>query len=250
MENNAEREVAASSQNTKDDIARLLHLFKEPMAQIHWTNLFGILNRAQLDARKSAGHVSDAANPLSCLAQIYNDYDTFTPQNLMVQYVAGGRDRPVKKTPFVPSSAEWATLANETHDIEPTNLLRRSVLRDEAWIKATWNDCRKWLHQTFIQYNRSGQHDADMGEWCSPKELERWIRATKYKTAASNTIIRYPTVMVYSICLFEQTDFESIGREMPKGTGADCSIADGTKAAKRKRGKYKKRRKTPVMSTY
>jgi hypothetical protein len=49
----------------------------------------------------------------------------------------------VKKPPFVPSSAEWATLANETHDIEPTNLLRRSVLRDEAWIKATWNDCHK-----------------------------------------------------------------------------------------------------------
>jgi hypothetical protein len=90
MENNAEREVAASSQNTKDDIAWLLHLFKEPMAQIHWTDLFGILNRAQLDARKSAGHVSDAANPLSCLAKIYNDYDAFTPQNLMVQYVAGG----------------------------------------------------------------------------------------------------------------------------------------------------------------
>ncbi len=28
---------------------------------------------------------------------------------------------------------------------------------------------------------------------------------------------------------------------MPKGTGVDSSIADGTKAAKRKRGKYKKK---------
>ncbi len=93
--------------------------------------------------RKSARHVSDAANPLSCLAEIYNDYDSFTPQNLMVQYVAGGHDCLVKKTLFVPSSTEWKTLANETHDIEPTNLLRRSVLRDEAWIKATWNDCHK-----------------------------------------------------------------------------------------------------------
>jgi hypothetical protein len=64
------------------------------------------------------------------------------------------------------------------------------------------------------------------------KELECWVRATRYKTAASNTIIYYPTVMVYSICLLDQSDFESVGREMPKGTGVDSSITDGTKAAK------------------
>jgi hypothetical protein len=72
------------------------------------------------------------------LPEIYNDYNSFTPQNLMVQYVAGGYDQhPLKKTPFVPSSAEWAMLANETHDIEPSNLLRHSVLHEEAWIKTT-----------------------------------------------------------------------------------------------------------------
>jgi hypothetical protein len=54
---NAEKEVAVSCQNTKDDIVQLLHLFKEPMAQIHWTNLFGILNRAHLDAKKTAEHL-------------------------------------------------------------------------------------------------------------------------------------------------------------------------------------------------
>jgi hypothetical protein len=85
-----------------------------------------------------------------------------------------------------------------------------------------------------------------MGEWCSQKELEHWVQATKYKTEASNTIIRYPTVMVYSICLLDQSDFESVGREIPKGTGVDSSIADGTKAAKQKRGKYKKNNMTPA----
>jgi hypothetical protein len=240
--NETEKEAAVNTNNTKDDIARLLHLFKDPVAQVHWSNLYGVLNRAELDARKSNGPLSDAANALSCLAEIYNDYESFCPQNLMVQYVSTGRNqRPVKRTPFAPSSEEWAVLANETHDIKPTNQSRKSIIRDEMWIKATWNDCRKWLHQTFVQYNCSGQHDADMGEWCSPKELEHWVRATKYKTAASNTIIRYPTVMVYSICLFDQSDFESIGREMPKGTGVDSSIADGTKAAKQKRGQYKKK---------
>ncbi len=69
----------------------------------------------------------------------------------------------MKKTHFVPSSDEWAVLANETHNIEPTNMARKDIIRDEAWIKQTWNDCEKWLQQTFVQYNRSGQHDADMG---------------------------------------------------------------------------------------
>jgi Fic family protein len=60
---------------TKDDIARLLHLFKEPFAQRHWTNLHGILTRTELDARKTQGAYAEAANPLSYLAEIFNNYD-------------------------------------------------------------------------------------------------------------------------------------------------------------------------------
>jgi hypothetical protein len=57
--------------------------------------------------------------------EIYNDYESFCLQNLMVEYVhAGQNSRPIKRTPFAPSCEEWAVLANETHDIEPTNLTR------------------------------------------------------------------------------------------------------------------------------
>ncbi len=66
-----------NTQNTKDDIARLLHLFKELVAQVHWSNLYGVLNHAELGARKTAGQLSDAANPLSCLVKIFNDYEGF-----------------------------------------------------------------------------------------------------------------------------------------------------------------------------
>jgi hypothetical protein len=177
--------------------------------------LFGILSRAQLDGRRSSGEQSEATNALSHLAERFNDYDDFVPQNLMVEYVHAGNDRPVKKNPHVPSCEEWAALANEMHDIEPTNLAQKDIIRDESWIKETWTDCQKWLYQTFMQYNRSGQHDAYMGEWCSPKELDRWVRATKYKTPGSNSIIHYPTAMVYSICLFDEAGFKSIGQEMP-----------------------------------
>jgi len=63
--------------------------------------LFGILNRAHLDAKKIARHLSDAANPLSCLAEFFNDYEAFTPQILMVQYIAAGHDQhPVNRTPL------------------------------------------------------------------------------------------------------------------------------------------------------
>jgi hypothetical protein len=41
--------------------------------------------------------------------------------------------------------------------------------------------------------------------------------------------------MVYSICLFDESDFKSIGRKIPKGTGVDNSISDGTKATNKER---------------
>jgi len=52
--------------------------------------------------------------------------------------------------------------------------------------------------------------------------------------------------MVYSIAVLEQKDFESIGRQMPSGTGVDASMdGDTGRGQKRKkRGKYKKKNDT------
>ncbi len=162
----------------------------------------------------------------------------------MVAYVYDPTTRTaIKKNPYEPSEDEWADLATLTHDIEPTNFSRRSVMRDSAWIKSTWNDVHKYLHALFVMYNRSGQHDPDMGEWCSPKEQEHWVRASLNKTNSSNTIVRFPTVMIYSISVLEEADFESIGREMPKGTGIDNSVNDGTVARETKRKHKGKRHK-------
>jgi hypothetical protein len=85
---------------TKDNIARLLHLYKDTMAQRHWSNLYGILSRAELDGRKSSGVQSKAANPLCYLAEQFNDYESFQPQNLMVHYVCPRPNMmPVKRQP-------------------------------------------------------------------------------------------------------------------------------------------------------
>jgi hypothetical protein len=217
--------ATVSTQSTKDDIVRLIHLFKEPVAQRHWTDLYSVLSRPELDARKSGGEYAIAANPLAALAEIFNDYDRFQPQNLMLQYVTKEPgSRPVKKFPYEASGPEWSYLATYTQELEPTNLSRRNIIRGPDWIKVQWAEVRKNLHQMFLQYNRSGQHDADMDEWGSEKENRRWARAASWKTPGSNTVIRFQQAMIYSIVLLDVSDFESIGRKMPKGAGVDSSL--------------------------
>ena len=54
--------------------------------------------------------------------------------------------------------------------------------------------------------------------------------------------MRFQTAMIYSIAVLEERDFDSIGREMPKGTGIDSTLADGMKAPKRKKGNSKKKK--------
>jgi hypothetical protein len=114
----------------KDDIAHLIHLFKEPAAQCHWTNLYTVLSRAKLDARKASDDYSEAANPLEHLAQLFNNYNEFTPQNIMVPYVSlNANSRPVKKTPYAASSSEWSYLASFTHEVDPCNWGCRGIIR-------------------------------------------------------------------------------------------------------------------------
>ena len=234
-----------NTQTSKDDIVRLIHLFKEPSVQRHWTNLHGIMKRADLDARKAPPAYAEGANPLSYLAEVFNDYDGFVPQNLMVEYSStGNASPPVKKTPYQPSSTEWAYLATFSHDLEPTNHARKHIIRGEDWIKSTWTDIRKYLHQMFVNYNRSGQHDDDKDEWGSEKELRRWSRAAKWNSAGGGSIIRFTSAMIYAIAVLDICDFEAIGRKMPKGTGVDATVDNGAVVPK-----HKKRKRHPVKKT-
>ena len=146
---------------------------------------------------------------------------------------------PRKKNPYQPSATEWAYLATFTNDLEPTNLARRNIIRGEDWIKSTWTDCRKYLHQMFVNYNRSGQHDDDKDEWGSEKELRRWSRAAKWNSSGAGSIIRFPNAMIYSIAILDICDFESIGRRMPKGTGVDATVDNGAVVAPHKKRKRK-----------
>ncbi len=66
-----------------------------------------VLSHAELDARKSSGEYVVAANPLTSLAEIYNHYNRFQPQNLMVKYIIPTPGaHPVKTFPFSASSPD------------------------------------------------------------------------------------------------------------------------------------------------
>ncbi len=160
----------------------------------------------------------------------------------MVKYAPQGpNDAPVKKTPYQASETEWAFLANFTHDLEPTNHSRRDNVRGEDWIKSTWMDCCKYLHQMYTNDYRSGQHDDDMDEWGSEKELQRWCRAANWKpkTGSQGKIIRYTSAMIYSIAVLDLSDFEGIGRKMPKGTGVDATVNNGAQGAHHQKKRHK-----------
>jgi hypothetical protein len=241
------------TQTSKDDIIHLIHLFKEPSTQKHWTNFHGVMKRADLDSRKSPAAYAAASNPLCFLVEMFNDYDEFCLQTLMVQYTSGGINLPpVKKQPYQSSGTEWSYLSNFTHDLEPTNLLRRNIVRGEDWIKSMWTDCRKYLHQMFINYNRSRQHDDDMDQWGSEKELQRWSRAATWKPTGIGSIIRYTGAMMYSIAVLDLCDFEAIGCKMPKGAGIDATMDTSAlePVHKRKKHKVSDRKKMQIVVFY
>jgi hypothetical protein len=196
------RVVSSRAANvTKDDLARLIHLFKEPVAQQHWTKFNGAnMSRVELDARKSSSSLSEAANPLDMLAEIFNDYDEFTPQHAMLEYTSRDGGKPHRVVPYQSNSEEWENIIEEVHDIEPTNVRRAEYIRDGAWIKQHWLELRKCLHDVFQIYNRSGQQSADKGDWGSEVEIDRWKRnSLKYS--------KYPKVILYAIGLLEEGIF-------------------------------------------
>jgi hypothetical protein len=141
----------ANTETLKDDIFHLLHFSKSQVCNGIGQILHGILKGAELDAHKPSGPYLEQANPLSYLAELFNNYEEFAPQNVMVEYVSQGVDLPpLKKQLYQPSATEWAYIAMFTHDLKPTNLSHRILIRGEDWIKATWSDCHRYLHQGLL----------------------------------------------------------------------------------------------------
>ena len=216
---------------TKNDLCRLFALRKYAGAKVHWTNASGTLTRRELDARNSSAPnlsgnqtLGAAANPWDELAGIYNDYNLFQPQNESVRYeLDPGTSQPKKKNPYEAVSEDLSAIAAHCHELDPTDTCRANIVRDGEWIKKKWTECRGALYPIFTDFERSGRQRASNDEWMSPAEQIRWVyHAGKAKLS--------PMVMMYSIIIFEKADFESLGRELPVGTGIDNSLIGGSQS--------------------
>ncbi len=83
-----------------------------------------------LDARRSDGEYAVIENPLASLNELFNDYDYFSPQNLMIHYTTsapGGR--PTKICPYQAHALEWTFLAMFTNELDPTILALKNIIR-------------------------------------------------------------------------------------------------------------------------
>lgn len=225
---NLNAESIRNATTHKDDMARLLELRKHPAAQMLWAAAMSPMDRLVLDARNStntpnwagSGNMADAADPYGSLAVFFNDYDGFAPQNRLIQYeLKDGKSVPV--APVRAVKPQCTNLAQYCKDINPTNLDRRNIRRDGAWIKEKWLDLKRNMSLCFADFNRSGKHSNDDEaevEWLSEEECNRWIRWATSKGR------NFPGALAYSFCLMDRSDYESMGKQLEPGAGRDCSL--------------------------
>jgi len=188
-------------------------------------------SRRVLDSRKSnsapnisgTGTLDEDFHPWPRLAERFNDYAEFTPQNRLLLYndVNG---KPELKTPWAARSSDVQCLAAHCYQLNPTDMSRSKIYRDGTWIKENWMHLKSWTTAILADFNRSGQNKgkelADL-DWLSAENSQRWI----YHAQSSNR--RYPTVTAYSYAVFEWNELIAIGRQLEPGVGRDQSLDQG-----------------------
>jgi len=248
----AESVTTKSERTHKDDIARLLCLRKDPQSQMNWSKTLSILNRPQLDRRKSdtpsvasAGSTTmgEEESPWGLLAARFNDFVDFRPQNITIKYAYDEiLGRPVPVVPFRSANKETETIFSKCKELNPCNDARKDNIRDGAWVKRNWTEYRGVMNAIFSDFSRSGNQsskDEAEVEWMSPTEQARWV----YHAGAKHRL--NDTVTTYAYCIFEKADFEeNLGKEMRAGSGVDSSLGGSDKKKKKDdREKVKRTRK-------
>lgn len=103
-------------------------------------------------------------NPWELLTSRYNDYKVFAPQNGLIQYI-DSPNGPIAISPHRAVSEDYQCLAAICHDLNPSNHLRRSILRDGAWLKEHYTKMRGFIAIVLADFNRSGEQSGkDMSD--------------------------------------------------------------------------------------
>lgn len=172
------------------------------------------------DAPNLAGTDSLASetDAWSGLAAVFNDYTVFTPQNELIKYI-NVQGTPTPVVPYEAAEADVTCLAAHCHDLNPTDLSRRNIMRDSGWIKDQWSQMKAALTVVFADFGRSCQNSHGETEWRSPEECKRWVHL-----ATNGTDKSFPSVCCYAYGILDRSHFDNWGVLLPKGVGRDCSI--------------------------
>ena len=178
--------------------------------------------------------MGDQANPYNGLAERFNDWEYFQPQNYLISY---RYDAPTGKSvsviPLRSVSAETEVLFSKCNELNPNDPARKHILRDGAWVKEAWTTIRGQFASIFTDFSRSGQQsNKDEAEisWMAPTEQERWVYHCGAKNRAGNE------VTTYAYGMFDRADFENnLGKDMQNDSGVDSSLSGSGKQKRKKR---------------
>ena len=204
--------TARKANITVHEKVRIMHLRVFPGAIPIWAEAFTCKPRPLLDAAGSSESAEReiAVNPWARLAEIFNDFDAFQPQNMVCSYRDGQKlleNRNQEKISTVVFDA--------LKSLNPSQSV--GVPRDADFIKDAWSLLKKDITVTESLYYRSGNHD---GDYQSSRGIHSWV--TGFAKDLSTK---------YAIVIFDQGLLQSLGKVMEAGSGMDTGVLAGTSAA-------------------
>jgi hypothetical protein len=242
---NQANDAARKPNTTKNEVARLMHLVKDPRCAVHWGRIHNPMSRRDLDARKStdapaAGgmqSMADATNGWNGILEYFND-DDVRFENVTVQYNPNG----TKKNPYRARSDAIQAIAAVCHDIDP-NVFNQ---RDIVWLKETYSKIKGGLTKILAAYNLSGKQNAgDDAEVDFKSDVEAVLQGQcgKWASMSGNlTKGTWPDAMAYAFVLLEEDDFNHVVRLLGN-VGRDGESKGDAEEERRKRRKLAKEEK-------
>lgn len=203
---------------TVHENVRIMHLRVYPGAATIWSDYLGVKSRSVLDAPNSHESIERemATNPLGKLAEIFNDYEGFRPQNPVCMYNPNGDKTANPRNSDLIRSAVFDLLKG----INPN--LSVGCWRDADFIKDAWLDIKKDITLVESCYHWSGNH---MGDYQSKQGIDSWVLEFAAELYTK-----------YAIVVLDQGLLCSLGKVLEHGCGRDTGILPGTSTATEKLG--------------
>lgn len=203
--------TARKANITVHEKVRIMHLRVFPGAIPIWAEAFTCKPLPLLDAAGSSESAEReiAVNPWARLAEIFNDFDAFQPQNMVCSYRDG------QKLLENRNQEKISTVVFDAKSLNPSQSV--GVPRDADFIKDAWSLLKKDITVIESMYYRSGNHD---GDYQSSRGNHSWV--TGFAEDLSTK---------YAIVIFDQGLLQSLGKVMEAGSGMDTVVLAGMSAA-------------------